>query len=84
MLADPWVVRRTLDREIKRNLDPLPGSCGAELAEVLERAERRMDRVMSPFVRADRIGLPGSSGSPVTALFRPLRWIRPIGWIGGK
>jgi len=53
MLPDPRVVRRALDREIKRNLDPLPGSGVAEPAEVLERAERRMDRVMSPFVRAD-------------------------------
>jgi len=47
MLTDPRVVRRTLNRKIKRNLDPLPGSRFAEPAELFERAKRRMDRVMA-------------------------------------
>ena len=29
-------------------------------------------------------GLPGSPGSAVGALLRPLRWVRPIGWMGGR
>src|SRR5579864_7172867 len=29
-------------------------------------------------------GLPGSSGAATSALLRPLRLVRPIGWIGGK
>ena len=72
MLADPRVVRRTLDREIKRNLDPLPGSRVAEPAEVFERAERRMDRVMSPFVRADRIGAARILGQRLQRVVPPL------------
>ena len=29
-------------------------------------------------------GLPGSSGRAFSALLRPLRLVRPIGWIGGR
>ena len=29
-------------------------------------------------------GLPGSFGPAVSALFGPLRFVRPIGWIGGR
>ena len=29
-------------------------------------------------------GLPGSPGAASSVLFRPLRWVRPIGWIGGR
>ena len=29
-------------------------------------------------------GLPVSSGDDVTVLLRPLRWVRPIGWTGGR
>ena len=29
-------------------------------------------------------GLPGSPGSAVSVLLRPLRFVWPIGWIGGR
>ena len=29
-------------------------------------------------------GLPGSPGAAASALLRPLRFVRPIGWIGGR
>ena len=29
-------------------------------------------------------GLPGSRGPATSALFFPLRFVRPIGWIGGR
>ncbi len=29
-------------------------------------------------------GLPGSPGAAVGELLRPLRWVTPIGWIGGR
>ena len=29
-------------------------------------------------------GLPGSSGPGSRVLFGPLRWVWPIGWIGGR
>ena len=53
--------------------------------EILQRAELRD---APPCARPRRApmaqGLPGSSGSAVTALLRPLRWVAPIGWIGGR
>ncbi len=53
-------------------------------AEILECAKRGMQRVVPALGSADGIGLPTSVGPGVRVLLRPLRALRPIGWIGGK
>ena len=66
------MVRRALDREIERDLDPLPGSGVAEPAEILERAELRVDRVVPAFVRADRVGAARVVGQRRQRVVAPL------------
>ncbi len=54
------------------------------MLEILERAELRVQRVVAAFGRADGIGAAGVVGAAVSVLLRPLRFVRPIGWNGGK
>src|SRR6516164_666727 len=59
MLAHPWVVGRTLDREIQGYLDPERAGSTHEAAEIRERAEFGVDRAVAALRRADRIGAAG-------------------------
>ena len=55
-----------------------------ERGEVLLGAELGVDRVVAARSSPIAYGLPGSSGPAVSVLLRPLRLVRPIGWIGGR
>ena len=84
MLLQPRMIGRALDREVERDLQPVLARRRDEAAEIVERAELGMDRVVAALVAADRIRAAGSSGAGVSVLLRPLRFFLPIGWIGGK
>ena len=54
MLLQPRVIRRALDREVERDLDPRRPRRGDQRVEVLPRAEVRVQRVVAALLRADR------------------------------
>ena len=85
MLRHPRVVGRGLQREVERDLDAGAAAPAHEGAEVGERAEVGVDRVVAA-LGAPPIahGEPGSSGPGSSVLLRPLRLVTPIGWIGGR
>ncbi len=56
------MIGRGLHREIERHLHPVRGAGGDEIAEILERAELRMDGVVAAERAADRIGAAGLAG----------------------
>ena len=43
-----------------------------------------MDRLVAAFGRADRPRAADVAGPGDERVVRPLRWTRPIGWIGGR
>jgi hypothetical protein len=49
------MIRRALDREVERDLEPVLARRRDEPAEIVERSELGMDRVMTALVAADRI-----------------------------
>ena len=53
------MVGRALDGEIERELETVLPRGVAQAAEIVERAERRMDRVVAALVAADRVGAAG-------------------------
>ena len=54
MLLQPGMVGAALDREVERDLEPVVVRGGDEGAEVIERAELGMDRVVPALRSADR------------------------------
>src|SRR5205823_14477682 len=62
MLFEPGMVERALDGEIERDLQAVFGGGGDQPAEILGRAERRVDRIVSAFDAADGIGAAGIVG----------------------
>ena len=77
------MIGRALHGEIERDLHAVLAAGRHETAEIVERAELRMDGVVAALLRRRwHRGLPGSSGPACSALFVPLRLVRPIGWIG--
>ena len=56
MLADPRMVRRALNREIERQFKAMFLRCIAQPAEVFNRTEFGMERVMSALAAADGVG----------------------------
>ena len=62
MLADPGMVGRALDREIERDLEAVRVRRVDEPAEVVERAELGMDRVVPAFVRTDGVDAADVAG----------------------
>ena len=62
MLLDPGMVGRALDREIERDLEAMRVRRVDEPAEVVERAELGMDRVVAAFVRADGVDAADVAG----------------------
>ena len=71
MLADVRVIRRALEGDVQRDLQPLAPGHLDEVVEVLQRAEFRVDRLVPPLRAADRPGAPGSPGPGVSVLFGP-------------
>ena len=84
MLLDPRVVGRGVDGEVERDLQPVLARRRHQPGEVLERAELGMDGVVAALGRADGVGAAGIVRPGVRVLLRPLRLVRPIGWIGVK
>ena len=85
MLADPGMIGRGLEGEIERDLEALPARGLDEPIEVRRgcRAPARSPCGRRPPSRSPT----GCRDRPVCAsseLFRPLRKLRPIGWIGGR
>ena len=78
------MVGRALDREIERQLDAVLARASDKRTEIVQRAQLGMNSLMPAFGRTDGVDaardLPASG---VSALLRPLRLVRPIGWIGG-
>src|SRR6516164_1234863 len=56
------MVGGALDREIERDLHAMAGAGRDQPAEIVERAQFGMDRVMSALDRADRVGAAGIAG----------------------
>ena len=56
------MIRRALDREVERDLQPVLVRCRDEPAEIVERAELRMDRVVPALLAADRVGAAEIAG----------------------
>ena len=80
------MIRRALHGEVERDLDAR-AACRRrrKRAEVLERAELGMDRVVAAFLGADRVGAAGIAGSGLQRIVAPLAVdVVPIGWIGVK
>ena len=82
MLRDPGMVRRALDGEIERDLQAVLARRRNQPLEIVERAELRVDGVVAALRGADGVGAAGIAGPGRQALLRPLRFVRPIGWIG--
>ncbi len=59
MLLEPRVVRRALDREVERDLEPVLLGGRDEPVEVLQRPQLGMDRVVPSLGPADRPRAPG-------------------------
>ncbi len=76
------MVGRALDGEVERDLQAVLAGRFDQSGEVVEVAELRVDGVVAAFGRPDRIGAAGIVGGGRQLLFRPLRLVRPIGWIG--
>jgi hypothetical protein len=78
------VVRRALESDVERQLDAANGRLVAQMREVLEGAQLRVDALVAALSDPIAQGEPGSDGSGDVVLSRPLRWVVPIGWIGGR
>jgi hypothetical protein len=70
--------------KVDRDLQPVLARRGDQPLEILEAAERGMQRVVAALGLPIAYGLPTSVGPGVSVLLRPLRALVPIGWIGGK
>ena len=83
--AHPGVVGAALQRVVERDLEAELGGGGDEGVEV-RHASRARGRRRRGRPSADPIaqGLPGSSADGVRLLSRPLRWVTPMGWMGGR
>src|SRR5690606_20729017 len=66
------VVRRALEREVERHLEPELGRAGDEAAEVLQRAELGMHALVSALGRADRPGAAHHAFAAVRVVVRAL------------
>src|SRR5258708_37609361 len=59
VLLDPWMVRRYLDREVKRQLEAELAGTLLEVHEIVQRAELGRDRLVSACRAAGRIRTAG-------------------------
>ena len=79
------MVGRALHREVERDLEPELAGARHEAVEVVERAELGVHRLVPTLGPADRPRAARDRRAPPTsALLRPLRFVVPIGWIGGR
>src|SRR5438067_13340746 len=71
MQRDPWVIGRTLDREIERDFEAMVGAGSDQATEIVERAKLGMHRVMSALARSDSIGAAGITGFRLQRIVAP-------------
>ena len=72
MLAHVRVIRRRLERDVERDLEPLPPGRLDEAIEVLDRAEPRFDGHVPALVRSDRPRAPRIARAGRQRIVRPL------------
>src|SRR6185437_8881494 len=72
MLAHPGMVRRTLDREVESDLQSKAIRRGDEMIEIVERSERRLNRVVATRLAADRPWTTRAVGQRRERVVRPL------------
>ena len=82
VLPGPGVIWRGLEGDVERDLHAERFGAGDEGAKVVQRAQARLDGVVSALVAADAVGHAGVIRPASRVLFLPLRKARPIGWIG--
>src|SRR5580658_6825461 len=58
MVIEPRMIRRALDREIKRELQAAHGGCFAQPPKIADRTEFTMDRVVAAFAASDGVWTP--------------------------
>ena len=78
------MVGGTLEGNIQRNVDTVFTRLREEAPKVLQRAELWMNRLVSPLRRANPPGAARIIRAGKVALFRPLRCVAPMGWMGGR
>ena len=83
MLAHPGMIRRALIREVERDLEPVAARRRDEMIEVVERAERRVDRHVAAGLAADRPWAAHIVGCGVSVLLRALA-MRVADWMDGR
>ena len=71
MLLEPGVIGRALDCEIERQFEAVVPAGGDEAAEILERPELGMNRIMTAFGGTDRIGAAGIAGRRLQRIVAP-------------
>lgn len=84
MLFEPRVILGTLNGEVEGDFQTVIGGGSDQSTEVLASAELRVDRLVTTLLTTDGIRAAGIIGTGGQELLRPLRWARPIGWIGVK
>jgi len=73
-----------LHGEVQGQFDAVLLRRRAQAAEALDAAKLRVHRLVAAFLGADGVGAARVPGAALRLLLRPLRWLRPIGWIGGR
>ena len=72
VLGDPWMIRGGLQREVERDLHAVRLGLGDEVREVGDRAQIRVDRVVTAGGAADRPRRAGIVGADGERVVRPL------------
>ena len=83
MLAHPRVVGRRLDGDVHRQLHALRLRRLAEARQCVQSTQLWRHRVVATVGRADGVWTAGVAGFAFSVLLAPLRFVRPMGWIGG-
>ena len=78
------MIGRRLERNIQGDFQTVGRSPGDEPIEIVHGPESGLDRRVPALSDPIAHGLPGSSGSGVSELLRPLRKLRPMGCTGGR
>jgi hypothetical protein len=84
VLLEPRVVRGALDREVEREVDAVLAAGRHERVEVRLGPSSGWIVVWPPSGEPIAHGEPGSPVPAATALLRPLRFLTPMGWMGGR
>lgn len=84
MGLDVGVVGRALEGDVEGDLQAVALCLGPQVLEVLAGAQLGQDGLVAAFLCADGPGAAHIAGLRRERVVLSLRWMRPIGWIGGK